>query len=692
MAFPQTFDKILYGAAYYPEYMRRDRVTQDISMMREAGLSVIRVGESTWTHWEPREGEFQFEWMQRVLDCAHAADIKVILGVPTYSIPPWLHQRYPDILATKWVDATPRLQDPFQPTFPASEAPGEYGPRQNQDYTHPEFRRYARRITAEIVGYFSSHPAIVGYQVDNETSPNGVPTKYSEPLFKEHLIQKFKSPEKLNSAWNLAFWGQSLASWAELPSRCGAINPGYKLEWDRFQQGVITDYLKELTAEVRRHAQPDQFVTHDFVGGAVASIDQWAISEVVDIPAANIYYSTQEKMDGATIWFCGDFARSLRKAPYLVTETNAQSIGWDSRTQYPHFPGQMRLAVMAHIAAGAAMVGYWHWASAYNGKETFWRGILGHDLLPNRTYAEVSEIGRDLQRVGSKLAGLQIKPKVAIVYSADADNALRHMPFSDDVNYGVVLDRLYQSLYSLNLAVDIVPANLEDLDQYTLLIVPPLYVATDEQLERIDQFVASGGRALVLFKSGFTDSDSSVRELSAPGPLRPAAGCYYQEFSSLAKPVALKPDRYNLGVANRAAVWSEWLVPESAEVLFSLDHPGMKYPVVTRNRYGDGELVYQGTLLEPEAQTELIRELAESAGLLADDGQLPESVKVRHAMGQDGGAIHFYFNFGPDEVTFAYPYAAAVDLFAEETVTSNHSLNLEPWSCRVLSETSPSST
>src|SRR5690606_20233112 len=81
------FDTILDGVAYYQEYMPSDRLDEDIQLMKESGISVVRVGESSWSLFEPREGEFEFAWMDRIIGKMHEAGIKVILGTPTYSTP-----------------------------------------------------------------------------------------------------------------------------------------------------------------------------------------------------------------------------------------------------------------------------------------------------------------------------------------------------------------------------------------------------------------------------------------------------------------------------------------------------------------------------------------------------------------------------------------------------------------------------
>src|SRR6266704_2730265 len=393
---PDKMDTVLYGVAYYPEYMPYDRLDKDVEMMQKAGITVVRVGESTWSSWEPRDGEFQFTWTERVLDRLHQAGIKVILGTPTYSIPAWLYKEHPEIAVTHQ-GTLPQLADPYDPAYPSSMTPGFYGPRQNYDFLN-------------------------------------------------RLKQKYKTPETINRIWGLVYWGQLVHTWEALPPRNGILNPGYKLEWENFQHDIVTDYLVWQARIVSEYKRTDQFITQDFSGGVHTNLDQWAIARTLDVVAQNPYFETQKRLNARGIWMSGDLARSLKHTNYLVTETNAQTIGWDSRTQYPQYPGQLRLVVYTHLAAGANMVEYWHWHSLHYGQETYWKGVLSHDLEPNRTYAEVSRVAVELKKLGPQLVDLKKENKVAILFSADSANALSYMPVSDHVNYMAVLKQMYDAL------------------------------------------------------------------------------------------------------------------------------------------------------------------------------------------------------------------------------------------------------
>jgi beta-galactosidase len=678
-------DTILYGVAYYPEYMPHDRLDKDVDLMQKAGITVVRVGESTWSTWEPRDGQFEFAWMQRVLDRMQQAGIRVILGTPTYSIPTWLYKQHPEIAVTHGGTAPP-LSNPYSPSYPPSQTPGYYGPRQNYDFLNPDFRRYAERIIRQVVGHFKDHPAVIGYQIDNETFPTGAVTRYTTAAFAERLKRKYETPETINRIWGLVYWGQLVPTWDDLPPRNGILNPGYKLEWENFQHDIVTEYLAWQAKIVREYKRPSQFITHDFSGGVHTNLDQWAIARNLDVVAENPYFETQDRLSARGIWLSGDLGRSLKHANYLVTETNAQTIGWDSRTQFPQYPGQLRLVVYAHAAAGANMVEYWHWSSLHYGQETYWKGVLSHDLEPNRAYAEVSRVAGELKKIGPQLVNLKKDNRVAILVSVDSANALSYMPVSDRVGYMTVLQQMYGALYDLNTEPDFVPAGDPALSRYQVLLIPPLYSASDAVLESIAGYVKAGGHVVMAFKSGFTNEYSTVRDVMAPGPLRAAAGFHYQEFTNLAEPVRLTPDPFSVGVQNQGSVWEEFLIPDTAETLASFDHPYWRFPAVTRNRYGNGTLTYEGTVITDTLQREIVRDALKRAGLTGADQQLPLALKVRHGRNSRGKLLHYYLNFSGQDQSFSYPYASGSDLLSGSALRKGQSVTVQPWDLAIVAE------
>ena len=144
-------DKIYYGVAYYREYLPEERIDKDIKLMLDAGINYVRIAESTWSTFEKQEGVFDFSTILVVLDKMYENNIDVIIGTPTYAIPAWLEKKYPEVMAI-----TPNGRN-------------KYGHRQKMDITHPAYLFYAERLIRKLMQAVANHPAVIGFQIDNET-------------------------------------------------------------------------------------------------------------------------------------------------------------------------------------------------------------------------------------------------------------------------------------------------------------------------------------------------------------------------------------------------------------------------------------------------------------------------------------------------------------------------------------------
>ncbi len=690
------FPTVLYGVAYYNEYMPGDdadhaaRLEKDVALMKAAGLTVVRMGESTWSLWEPEDGRFEYAWMDRVVDAMGKAGIKVILGTPTYSIPAWMAHQHPEILA----DRIPGGM------FGGKAQPAVYGLRQNMDTDSPAYRFYAERLIRHIGSHYKDNPTVIGWQLDNETGSYDAANKDVFIGFQHYLEKKFKTPEELSKAWFLNYWGENIHKWEDLPTRDGTISTGYKLEWTRWSQMRVTDFLLWQAALVRECAGPGQFITTDYGGMMKRDVNEEAVAAGLDIVADNIYHGTQDHYDGSFQSLQSDFSRSLKHGNFLVTETNAQTIGWTSQSQFPPYDGQLREDVYTYLASGANMVEYWHWASIAANQETYWKGILSHDLEPNRAYAEMSKTAHELEKIGPHLVGLKIHNDVAILWSRDSANAISFMPYGGQVpahswtndadGYLSLVQQMHNSLYALNIGSDFVLPETKDFSQYKLLIVPALYISDDALLERISDYVKNGGHVVMTFKSGFANENSAVRWVRAPGPLREAAGISYQEFSNLEHPLALKDDPYHVGDEgdqNKVAYWAEFLMPEHAKAIAYYDHPFFgKWPAITENAFGAGTLLYEGTFLSDALQTAVLKETLGKIGLLGEDQKVPAEVHVQHGVNRMGKRVHYYFNYSAKAVDVSYPYAGGTNLLDSKAVAKASAMTLGPWDLAIVEE------
>jgi beta-galactosidase len=688
---------MLYGAAYYHEYQPYERLETDVRLMQDAGLSVTRVGESTWASWEPEDGRFEFACMERILDALHGADINVIFGTPTYAIPPWLSRKHPEIM-----------------TMYAKGQHAFYGGRQNMDISHPAYRYYAERIIRRLVEHFAGHPAIIGYQLDNET---GSGMSYNPNVFQnfvEHLRATFGSIERLNEVWGLAYWSHVLSDWADLWTPDGNTTPGYDLEWRRFQTSLTTEFLAWQARIVREYARPDQFVTHNLVGGhGRPDSDRYAISQIVDISAENPYHPTQDDLvlprgeapsatmpwnETAGTWslyLSGDLGRSGKQSNFLITEVNALSI-MGSAFNYPAYDGQWRLAVYAFISRGANSVEYWHWHTLHYGAETYWGGVLNHDLEPNRCYLEVRQIGHELRQHGDVLTDLEPDADVGFLYSQESRYAFEFQPClgvpgtadGDRRAYQRIFNTFYRAFFDARAQAAIVHPQ-QEFERFPVLIVPALYIASDPLLDRLAKYAQDGGHLVLTFRTGYADEYARARWVTAPGRLRKAAGVSYNEYSNLAHPLELRSSDGDLTLTpdTRAEAWADGLRLEGATALATYDHHHFgRFPAVTTQEYGLGRVTYIGTLPNPAFGEALANWVLAASGIRPLGSELPESVRVTTARARDGRRLWFWTNWSPTGHEVDPRLDAGSDLFTGTPVGHGHVMTLGPWDVRILVE------
>jgi beta-galactosidase len=678
------FDTILYGASYYNEYVpapiRNERLKKDVAMMQAAGINVVRMGESNWGKWEPRDGQFDFAWMDKVVAEMGAAGIKVIMGTPTYSIPVWMYAKHPDMLAR-----------------PLGGAQSGYGMRQNMNIDDPNYRRYAQRIVVALAKHYKDNPHVIGWQLDNETSAYGSSNPSVHREFVAWLKAKYKTTEALNEAWLLNYWGQQVDKWEHFPTRDFANSTSYKLEWARFQQWRATRFVAWQADLMRKNARSDQFLMQNNASFSRAEVNAFEMTKALDVASNDIYFNWQDEYDGRHQTLQGNLARSAKQRNYFVAETTGQAQGWDATKQVPPYDGQMYQDVFANIGNGANLHMYWHWSSLNAGQEIYWKGVLGHDHEPNRAYAEVSRVGNDLKKVGPKLVDLKKDNQVAVLYSIDSNNALGFMPY-DKWNkplqpafhvdgYRRIFERVNAALYKANVETDIVFADAPDFSRYKLLIVPALYIADDALLQKIADFVKNGGHVIMTFKSGEANENFVVRWQTAPGPLRAAAGFKHQENSTLSKPLKLKGDPYGVGDKNEVDTVAEFIQLEGARALAWYDHPFFgKYPAITRNTYGKGTLLYEGTEVGDELQVAILKDELKKIGMAGPDQELPEKVTIKHATSKAGTKLHFYYNYSTTPVSVSYRYRDGTEILSNTAVLAGQKLDLIPWGVVIVEE------
>ena len=672
--------KLLYGAAYYDEYMPYDRLQQDVAMMKKAGINTVRIAESTWSTCEPQEGVFDFSHVERVMDAMEEAGINVIIGTPTYAIPTWMVKSHPDVMAE------------------TVKGRGIYGARQIMDITHPVYRFYAERVIRKLMECTAHRKCVIGFQVDNETKYYGTAGKNVQEKFVKYLRKKFNNDlDAMNHEFGLDYWSNRINAWEDFPDVRGTINGSLGAEFEKFQRTLVDEFLSWQADIVNEYRREDQFITHNFdfewrgySYGVQPDVNHYHVAKALTIAGTDIYHPTQDDLTGAEIAFGGDMTRSLKRDNYLVLETEAQ--GYPGWTPYK---GQLRLQAYSHLANGANSVMYWHWHSIHNSFETYWRGLLSHDMQENAPYREACIIGNEFSRLGSHLVNLKKKNEVAILVSNEALTALKWFGIEataagdHGIGYNDVVRWLYDTLFKMNVECDFVWPESDNLDQYKAIFVPALYAAPDELLEKLKQYTTNGGTLVATFKTAFANENVKVSHEMQPHILSNCFGISYQQFT-FPKNTGLSGSIIN-GTAkgadekSEAKIFMELLMPQEAEVLAFYDHYNWKeYAAITKNHYGKGTAIYIGCMTDNNTLKAVLTEALNSAEVEIPEYSWP--VIVRKGTNDLGKCVRYILNYSAEEQNVVYHGADGTELFSEESVQDGKSIAVLPWNLKIVEE------
>ncbi|ROR46546.1 beta-galactosidase [Kitasatospora cineracea] len=695
--------RTLFGAAYYAEYHRGPRVAEDFDRMVAAGFNVIRVGESVWSTWEPEDGRFELDWLQPVLDHAHERGIQVILGTPTYAVPPWLARRYPEINGE---------------TSTGSRV--GWGARQEVDFTHAAFRFHAERVIRAIMERHLGHPAVIGVQLDNEPGYHLLHNHGVFQRFVEHLRHRYRDVETLNREWGLVYWSHRLSDWSDLWRPDGNAQPQYDLAWRRFQAEQTAEFIRWQADIVRGYSAPDQFVTTCIAYELPAMHDE-RVSRELDITSGNAYYGMQDALllphspPATRQWFTSgvhslhltaDRMYASRQAPFLVTETTALTVN-DPGHMKPAYDGQWRQAAWTLVARGARMIGYWHWHTLHFGTETYWSGVLPHSGVPGRAYGEIARLGAEFAAAGDKVADLTPHSDVTFLYSTASKWLMQKQPPLGDAQgqpdnraYREVFDAFYRGAFDARLQAGLIhdeqildgtpgedgPDPVRFAQEHPLLVAVGAQVAERRLLDWLTAYAAAGGHLLLGPRTGYTDEEGRARDEVAPPVLSGPAGTSYSESSNLDAEIPLTAgpdDGLHLPTDAAATRWVDGLVAGDAQILAGYRHPHhRKFAAVTTRQHGDGRITCVGSVPNPSFAKALFT-WARPAPMLWDG--LPESVTVNSATNPQGRRVHVLHNWSWEPRTVTTPIDLD-DVLSDRKFPAGNVIPLGPWDVVVTTE------
>lgn len=654
-------ERIWYGGDYNPDQWPEEVWDDDVRLMKKAGVNLVSVGIFSWAKIETSEGVYDFDWLDRIIDKLGEAGIAVDLASATASPPMWLTQAHPEVL---WKDYR---GDVCQP-----------GARQHWRPTSPVFREYALKLCRAMAEHYKGNPYVVAWHVSNEYGCHNR-FDYSEDAehaFQQWCEERYGTIDAVNDAWGTAFWAQRMNDFSEIvPPRFigdgNFMNPGKLLDFKRFSSDALKAFYiaeRDTLAEIT----PDLPLTTNFMvsaSGSVLDYDDWG--DEVDFVSNDHYFIPGEAHLDELAFSASLVDGIARKDPWFLMEHSTSAVNW-REINYRKEPGQLVRDSLAHVAMGADAVCYFQWRQSKAGAEKFHSAMVPHAGEDSAVFRDVCELGADLNKLsdegilGSRLA----KSRVAVVFDYESEWATEHTATpTQHVHHVDEPLAWFRALADQGVTADVVPVR-GAWDDYEMVVLPSVYLLSEETTRRVRDYVVGGGRLVVTYYTGISDEKDHVWLGGYPGSIRDVVGVRVEEFMPMGDDFTGVPDRLELSNGAVAHDIADVIgsVDGTATVLETFkDDPwtGMDgAPAIVAHTFGEGRSVYVGARLGRDGIALSLPEILDSLGMAETGGNDGRVLHVERE-GADGSRFVFSFNRTHETVRVPVEGEVVVSSFAD---------------------------
>ncbi|MEU3166710.1 beta-galactosidase [Streptosporangium sp. NPDC006930] len=629
--------RLAYGADYNPEQWPREVWLDDVAAMREAGVTIVSLAIFSWSRLQPAADEWDFGWLDEVMDLMAENGIAVDLATATASPPPWLTAAHPEILP---VDRLGRTVWP--------------GARQHWRPTSPVFREHALRLVRVMADRYARHPALVAWHVSNELGCHNAYDYSADAAhaFRAWLQRRYATLDRLNQAWGTAFWSQRYGDWDQiLPPRLAAahLNPTQQLDFKRFSSDALRDYLR-AERDVLREVTPDVPVTTNFmVTGQVSALDYAGWAAEVDF-VANDHYRRPGPQDFDELSFSANLIGNIAGGrPWFLMEHSTSAVNWQ-HVNVTKRPGELARDALTHVAHGADAVCFFQWRQSGAGAEKYHSAMLPQAGRDSELFRAVTALGRTLETLAPVAGSDRLPARVAVLYDWESwwVSELDSHP-SSLLDYRQEALDWYSAFLAAGTRVDVLPVH-RDFGGYDLVIAPVLHVVPAGLAERLTAYVAGGGHLVTTYFSGIVDEHDHFWPGPFPGALRDLLGIRVEEFAPLLEEEAVALDGGLTGT-----LWTDHIEvsdPAVAVLARYLDGEQAGRPAITRRTSGGGSATYVSTRLGVGGLRRLLDPILAHAGVRGEVADLDGRVELA-VRGDGDHRFWFLVNRTDQDVTAA---------------------------------------
>ena len=602
---------MIFGAAYYPEQWKPKDWEEDIQIMKSMGLSQVRLAEFSWALMEPKEGKYDFTFFEKIMDLLDKHQMGVILGTPTATFPPWLYKKYPSIVQTS--------KDGVVRTI---------GTRRQACFASDEFYSATEKIVKRMTKSLGSHPALRGWQIDNELGHEGSDVSYSPAAlhgFRKWLHKKYKSIEKLNENWGGSFWGLMYNEWNEIPlpgaHPASGFNPAMIQDFYRFNSDLIIDYVSFQAKIISKNSPKTPLTSNLYPSPFLPITEMSRVFEKLDYVSWDnypVWGNQAEPYPHPMVAMTLQYARGLKNQSFTVMEQFSGQQGHTTLGYLPP-PGQVALWMLQAITHGANQIFFFRYRTALFGQEQLCYGILDHGKELTHKYHELKSAIEDVSDIVKDFVNEPYPAEVALVTDIDNVRNYKHQPLTDglrfepapfaNVGYDVEIGTWYAGTNILNVNTHLIPSDQIVLENYKVIILP-LYTMFDEGfIEKLEEYVRNGGILVLGYRAGIKEKNHWMLPKRTPGVFQKMAGLTVEKFEAIGNAKIKVKFRIFGGKCGK---FCELLEPTTAKPIAWYNDSSKFYkgtPAATVNSYYKGKVYYLGTSFEPASLILLFRRI-----------------------------------------------------------------------------------